>query len=92
MLVDEWSQSATPAGGEPWPGEAKATFEWLKGSQLLLERSTVAMPGPTGVSRRSPGHLAMQEHNPRRRALRQTLMYVGAEPRPASGSLRSATG
>ena len=29
VLVGEWSQMATPAGGEPWPGEAKATFEWL---------------------------------------------------------------
>jgi hypothetical protein len=25
VLVGEWSQAATPAGGEPWPGEAKAT-------------------------------------------------------------------
>jgi hypothetical protein len=44
VLVGEWSQTATPAGGEPWPGEAKATFEWLEGGQLLLERSTVDMP------------------------------------------------
>jgi hypothetical protein len=46
VLVGEWSQTATPAGGEPWPGEAKATFEWLDGSdnRLLVERSTVEMP------------------------------------------------
>jgi hypothetical protein len=50
VLVGEWSQMATPAGGEPWPGEAKATFEWLEGGQLLLERSTVEMPeAPDGV-------------------------------------------
>ena len=50
VLVGEWSQTATPAGGEPWPGEAKATFEWLEGGQLLLERSTVEMPdAPDGV-------------------------------------------
>jgi hypothetical protein len=50
VLVGEWSQTATPAGGEPWPGEAKATFEWLEGGQLLLERSTVEMPeAPNGV-------------------------------------------
>ena len=50
VLVGEWSQTATPAGGEPWPGEAKATFEWLEGGQLLLERSTVDMPeAPDGV-------------------------------------------
>jgi hypothetical protein len=38
-------------GGEPWPGEAKATFEWLEGGgQLLLERSTAEMPeAPDGV-------------------------------------------
>jgi hypothetical protein len=50
VLVGEWSQTATPAGGEPWPGEAKTTFEWLEGGQLLLERSTVEMPeAPDGV-------------------------------------------
>jgi hypothetical protein len=52
VLVGEWSQTATPAGGEPWPGEAKATFEWLEGSdnRLLIERSTVDMPeAPDGV-------------------------------------------
>jgi len=36
VLVGEWSQrrhrpAATPAGGEPWPGEAKGNFEWLEG-------------------------------------------------------------
>jgi hypothetical protein len=44
VLIGEWSQMATPAGGEPWPGEAQASFEWLEGGQLLLERSTVEMP------------------------------------------------
>ena len=44
VLVGEWSQQATPPGSEPWPGEAKATFEWLEGDQLVLERSTVEMP------------------------------------------------
>jgi hypothetical protein len=52
VLVGEWSQTATPPGGEPWPGEAKATFEWLEGSdqRLLVERTTVDMPeAPNGV-------------------------------------------
>jgi hypothetical protein len=50
VLIGEWSQMATPAGGEPWPGEAQASFEWLEGGQLLLERSTVEMPeAPDGV-------------------------------------------
>ena len=31
VLVGKWNQTATPAGGEPWPGEAKTTFEWLEG-------------------------------------------------------------
>jgi hypothetical protein len=52
VLVGDWSQTATPPGGEPWPGEARATFEWLAGTdnQLLIERSTVEMPeAPNGV-------------------------------------------
>ena len=52
VLVGEWSQQATPPGGEPWPGEATVTFEWLEGSdkRLLLECSTVEMPeAPDGV-------------------------------------------
>jgi hypothetical protein len=50
VLVGEWSQTATPTSGEPWPGEAKSTFEWLEGGQLLLERSIVEMPeAPNGV-------------------------------------------
>jgi hypothetical protein len=46
VLVGEWSQEAIPPGGDPWPGEARATFEWLEGSEnrLLIERSTVEMP------------------------------------------------
>ena len=52
VLIGEWSQEAIPPGGEPWPGEAKATFEWLEGSdnRLLIERSTIEMPeAPDGV-------------------------------------------
>jgi hypothetical protein len=52
VLVGEWSQEAIPPGGERWPGEARATFGWLEGSdnRLLVERSTVEMPeAPDGV-------------------------------------------
>ncbi|HEY1238271.1 MAG TPA: hypothetical protein VGE91_08030 [Solirubrobacterales bacterium] len=52
VLVGDWTQEATPPGGEPWPGEATTTFEWLEGSdnRLLVERSTVEMPeAPNGV-------------------------------------------
>lgn len=46
VLVGEWSMQATPPGGEPWPGEATTTFEWLEGSdeRMLVERSSVEMP------------------------------------------------
>jgi hypothetical protein len=46
VLVGEWSVEATPPGGEPWPGSASITFEWLEGSdkRLLVERATVEMP------------------------------------------------
>jgi len=52
VLVGEWTQEAIPPDGEPWPGEARTTFEWLEGSEnrLLVERSTVEMPeAPNGV-------------------------------------------
>jgi hypothetical protein len=52
VLVGEWSLEAIPPDGEPWPGEASATFEWLDGSdnQLLLGRTTIEMPeAPDGV-------------------------------------------
>jgi hypothetical protein len=46
VLVGEWTMTATPPGAEPWPGEAKATFEWIDGSdgRLLLERTEIEMP------------------------------------------------
>ena len=45
VLVGTWSLEATPPGGEPWPGEASITYEWLDDERrLLVERSTVEMP------------------------------------------------
>jgi hypothetical protein len=46
VLVGEWAVEATPPGGEPWPGAARITYEWLEGSdkRLLVERATVEMP------------------------------------------------
>ncbi len=46
VLVGEWSQEAIPPGGEPWPGEARTTFEWIEGTdnRLLIQRSTIEMP------------------------------------------------
>ena len=44
VLIGDWTMEAIPPGGEPWPGGARATFEWLEGNQLMLERSAVEMP------------------------------------------------
>lgn len=49
-LVGEWTLEATPPGGPPWPGEATATFEWMEGNQLLIERSAIEMrEAPDGI-------------------------------------------
>jgi hypothetical protein len=46
VLVGTWKVQATPPGGEPWPGDAEITFEWLADSdrRLLVERARVEMP------------------------------------------------
>ena len=55
-LVGKWSVEAVPSGGPAWPGEAWTTFEWLKGRNFLVERSTVEMPeAPDGVMIIGPG-------------------------------------
>jgi hypothetical protein len=45
-LVGTWEVTATPPGGEPWPGGAEITFEWLPDSdqRLLVERARVDVP------------------------------------------------
>jgi len=50
-LLGEWRMTATPPGGEPWPGEARASFEWHDSGAHLVERSTAEMPeAPDGIS------------------------------------------
>jgi hypothetical protein len=50
-LVGEWILEARPPGGEPWPGNGRAVFEWHDSGAHLIERSTVDMPeAPDGVS------------------------------------------
>ena len=50
-LIGEWTQEATPPGGEPWPGEARVTFEWHESRAFVVERSWAEMPeAPNGVS------------------------------------------
>jgi hypothetical protein len=50
-LVGEWTIVAAAPGGEPWPGEARTTFEWHSSGAHLVERSTVDAPeAPNSVS------------------------------------------
>jgi hypothetical protein len=50
-LVGEWRMEAAPPGGEPWPGEARTTFEWHDSRAHLVQRWTVEMPqAPDGVA------------------------------------------
>ena len=50
-LVGEWELEAAPPGGPPWEGEARASFEWMKGRMFLVEHSTISIPQfPDGVA------------------------------------------
>ena len=50
-LVGEWRVTATPPSGEPWPGEARVTFEWHESGAHLVQRSTTDIPGvPDGLA------------------------------------------
>jgi hypothetical protein len=50
-LVGEWRMTATPPGGQPWPGEGRATFEWHESGAHLIQRTMVDMPeAPDGIS------------------------------------------
>src|SRR5436190_12263523 len=43
-LVGEWALEAITPGGEPWPGEARATFEWHDSGAHLVQRWTIDLP------------------------------------------------
>lgn len=50
-LIGEWRLEAIPPGGEPWPGEASATFEWHESGAHVVGRSTIEMPeAPNAVT------------------------------------------
>ena len=51
-LVGDWTLTAGPPGGPPWPGAARVTFEWLEaGVPLVVERWHVDLPeAPDGVA------------------------------------------
>ena len=44
-LLGQWALKATSPDGEPWPGEARASFEWHESRAHLIARSTVDAPG-----------------------------------------------
>jgi hypothetical protein len=50
-FVGEWTMAAGPPGGDPWPGEAKVSFEWLEGKTWLIQRWSIEMPeAPDGIA------------------------------------------
>ncbi len=50
-LVGEWRMEAIPPSGEPWPGDARASFEWHDSRAHLVGRSTIEMPeAPDSIS------------------------------------------
>jgi hypothetical protein len=49
-LIGEWSMTAGPPGGPPWPGEARVRFEWTEGGAFLVERWSLDATGlPEGT-------------------------------------------
>ena len=51
-FVGDWTMTAVPPGGPPWPGEARVRFEWLDGGAFLVERWSLDLPEvPDGTPR-----------------------------------------
>ncbi|MFJ1460600.1 hypothetical protein [Nocardia wallacei] len=51
VLVGEWTMQAGPPDGPPWPGSGRVTFDWLRGTPLLVQRWHIDMPeAPDGVA------------------------------------------
>jgi hypothetical protein len=49
-FVGEWTMTAGPPGGPPWPGEARSRFEWIEGGAFLVERWSLDASGlPEGT-------------------------------------------
>ena len=50
-LVGEWRLTAAGPDGEPWPGEARTTFEWHSSGAHVVQTTTVEMPeAPDSIS------------------------------------------
>ena len=45
-FVGEWTMTATPPGGPPWPGEAQTRFEWHEDGSFLVERWRLDLSEP----------------------------------------------
>ena len=51
LLGGRWQLGAIGPDGEPWPGEASATFDWHESRAHLVHRQSVNLPGaPDSVS------------------------------------------
>jgi hypothetical protein len=51
ILVGEWTMTAGPPDGPPWPGEGRLTFEWIEGGGFLVQRWTIDLTeAPNGVA------------------------------------------
>jgi hypothetical protein len=48
-LVGRWTLEATVPGGDPWPGDAWASFEWHESGLHLVERSAAQLPEAPSV-------------------------------------------
>jgi hypothetical protein len=44
-LVGEWTVEAKGPDGKAWPGEGRATFEWLPSKAHLVQRTVTDVPG-----------------------------------------------
>ena len=50
-LLGDWALTAASPDGEPWPGEARASFEWHESAAHLIARTTIPVPGaPDSIS------------------------------------------
>jgi hypothetical protein len=50
-LIGKWAMEAIPPSGTPWPGSARASFDWHDSRAHVVGRSTIEMPeAPDSVS------------------------------------------
>ena len=44
-FVGEWTMTAKPPDGPPWPGEASVQFAWMDGGDFLVQRWRLDLSG-----------------------------------------------